>query len=286
MQNVVYPRTGKPILYYHSSLMPRQKVDRLPVIIASFLITIAVFFIGTQYERYFPDTLTLSPTRYYSEPQGGGPPTPGVVEAKTDVADIIEKSIPSVVAIAVTGAISFDDKQIDLEDKKIGSGFFSSKNGYIITNKHVVENTNFSYSIVVDDQKFPVKKIHLDPDHDLALLETDIPNTKPLPFGNSSDLRLGEQVITIGTPYGELPNTVTTGIISGLGRDLSQELFADYKDIIQTDAAINPGNSGGPLLNARGEVIGMNTAVASGGQNLGFAIPVNTITEFLDSVTM
>jgi S1-C subfamily serine protease len=135
-----------------------------------------------------------------------------------------------------------------------------------------------------------VKKIYRDPVNDLAILKIDPPgrDLKPLPLGDSSKLKVGQLVVAIGTPLGEFPNSVTHGIISGLGRGISagspfEGMVERLDDVIQTDAAINPGNSGGPLLNSAGQVIGVNVAMAQGAQNIGFAIPINVVKEMIDN---
>jgi S1-C subfamily serine protease len=255
------------------------------IILFSVLLTVMVFFAGTQYAYLFPDAIPDITRKTYTEPQGGGPPSALETRA-TPVADVVERSLPSVVSIAASGKVDFGGLPLEMEGEKIGSGFIYSDKGYIITNKHVVSEKNLTYSIVVDNKKYAVRTIHRDPKHDLAILETDLISGKPLQLGNTDTVRLGDQVIAIGTPFGELPNTVTTGVISGLKRNLSDTLPAGYEDIIQTDAAINPGNSGGPLLNTRGEVIGINTAIVAGGQNLGFAVPVAELQDFVKTVAL
>jgi S1-C subfamily serine protease len=176
----------------------------------------------------------------------------------------------------------------------IGSGFIVSKEGLLVTNKHVVSDASASYEIVTsDEKKYKVSKIYRDPLNDVAILKIDPgehsdKTLKPVVLGDSSNLQVGQFVIAIGTALGEFRNTVTTGVISGLGRGITAgsafEGYAEKLDnVIQTDAAINPGNSGGPLLNSSSQVIGVNTAVASGGQNIGFALPVNVIKESLSN---
>jgi len=174
------------------------------------------------------------------------------------------------------------------QSRSIGSGFIISKDGLIVTNKHVVSDQEGKYQIVTsNDKKYQVKKIYRDPLNDVALIKIDLSENagnslKPVEVGDSSKLQVGQFVIAIGTALGEFKNTVTTGVISGLGRGITAgDEFAGYVErldnVIQTSAAINPGNSGGPLLNSAGQVIGVNTAVASGGQNIGFALPINVI---------
>lgn len=169
----------------------------------------------------------------------------------------------------------------------IGSGFIVSENGLVITNKHVVDSEG-SYKIITKDgEEHEVKAIHRDPANDLAILETDITNGVPVKLGNSDELKVGQFVIAIGTALGEFRHTVTTGVVSGLGRGIvAGSAFEGYVErldnVIQTDAAINPGNSGGPLLNASGQVIGVNVAVAQGAQNIGFALPINLVKKGID----
>ncbi len=180
----------------------------------------------------------------------------------------------------------------DPEPRNIGSGFIVSSDGLIVTNKHVVSDTTAKYEVVTNsDKRYPVEQIYRDPLNDISILKINPSQNsgqvlKPVQLGNSSNLVVGQFVIAIGTALGEFPNTVTTGVISGLGRGITTGSNLDAKEldnVIQTDAAINPGNSGGPLLNSSAKVIGVNTAVASGGQNIGFALPINNITDSLDN---
>lgn len=180
------------------------------------------------------------------------------------------------------------------QPQSIGSGFLISSDGMVVTNKHVVSDTGAKYQIITsNDKKYTVQKIYRDPLNDIALLKIDANensgNTlKPIDMGDSSKLQVGQYVIAIGTALGEFRNTVTTGVISGLGRGITAgspfEGFAEKLDnVIQTSAAINPGNSGGPLFNSSGQVIGVNTAVSQSGQNIGFAIPINVIKDSLSN---
>ena len=175
--------------------------------------------------------------------------------------------------------------------RDIGSGFIIDKSGLIVTNKHVVADSRAKYRVITkNDKEYKVKEIYRDPANDLAILKID-PGTselKPVELGNSDNLKVGQFVIAIGTALGEFRHTVTTGVISGLGRGITAgsplEGYVERLDnVIQTDAAINPGNSGGPLLNSAGQVIGINVAVAAQGENIGFAIPINVIKEAIDN---
>jgi len=258
----------------------------LRIVLFSVLLTVLVFFAGTQYAYRYPDVIPDLTRPTYTAPQGGGPPDLSS-SSEAAVADVVERSLPSVVSIAASGKVSFGGLNLRMDEEKIGSGFVLSKKGYIITNKHVVMDPDLTYSVIVgNDKKYAVNNIYRDPKYDLAILATDFAGGIPLRLGDATRLRLGDRVIAIGTPFGELPNTVTTGVVSGLGRNLSDTLPPGYENIIQTDAAINPGNSGGPLLNTRGEVIGINTAIAPGGENLGFAIPATALKQFIETTNL
>jgi serine protease Do len=158
-----------------------------------------------------------------------------------------------------------------------GSGFIINSSGQILTNSHVVDGADTVTVTLKDGRTFDGKVLGEDPVTDVALIKINADNLPILPLGNSDVLQPGEAVIAIGNPLG-LNNTVTSGIISATGRSGNEIGASDKRvDFIQTDAAINPGNSGGPLLNIRGQVIGMNTAIIRGAQGLGFAIPINTV---------
>jgi S1-C subfamily serine protease len=216
------------------------------------------------------------------------------------VTQVVEKSLPSVVTIGITqtarNSLQLNPfspfrriPQQKPTERNIGSGFIVQSDGLIITNKHVVADTDAKYTVLTNDKKkFNVEKIFRDPLNDLAIIKINATNLKALPLGDSSNLKLGQLVVAIGTPLGEFTNTVTTGIVSGLGRGITAgspfEGFVEKLDnVIQTDAAINPGNSGGPLLNSKGQVIGISTAIASDSQNIGFAIPVNVVKDLIES---
>lgn len=180
------------------------------------------------------------------------------------------------------------------EPQDIGTGFILTDQGLIVTNKHVVSDPQGKYLVVTsDDKKYNVQQIYRDPLNDVALLkinpsENQGTTLKPVDLGDSAKLQVGQYVAAIGTALGEFRNTVTTGIISGLGRGITagspfEGSVERLDNVIQTDAAINPGNSGGPLLNSKGQVIGVNTAVSSSGENIGFAIPINIIKDSLDN---
>ncbi len=227
------------------------------------------------------------------------------VEEESTVISAIEKSVPSVVTVSINATVSRPDSfEIDPFDffsprlvpgqrrqieRNIGSGFIVSSDGLVITNKHVVSNTDASYKVLTNDKKtYDVEKIYRDPLNDLAILKINATGLKPIELGDSSKLKLGQMAIAIGTPLGEFTNTVTKGIISGLGRGITAgSAFEGYVEkldnVIQTDAPINPGNSGGPLVNSSGAVVGVNTAIADSGQSIGFAIPINVVKSLIEN---
>ncbi len=175
-----------------------------------------------------------------------------------------------------------------LQEIGAGSGFFISADGLILTNKHVVSDSSASYTVITSDgKKYDAKVLAQDPTNDLALVKINIQNAPFLKLANSSQLQVGQHVIAIGNSLGQYQNTVTSGIISGIGRSITAGSDTggseDLSGVIQTDAAINPGNSGGPLLNIAGQVIGINTAIDQQGELVGFAIPANEIAKAVAS---
>lgn len=161
-----------------------------------------------------------------------------------------------------------------------GSGSIIDTKGHILTNHHVVANAQKLEVTLADGSKWPATLIGSDPDNDLAVIKIDAPKEKLkiIPMGDSKNLRIGQKVLAIGNPFG-FERTLTTGVVSSLGRTIRSEVGTLIEEVIQTDAAINPGNSGGPLLNSDGEIIGINSAIISptgGSVGIGFSIPVNT----------
>jgi serine protease Do len=168
--------------------------------------------------------------------------------------------------------------QRKFKQRSLGSGFIISKDGYILTNNHVVEDADEVKVTLSDEKTYDAKIIGTDDRTDLAILKIEVDHDLPIvPLGDSSKLEVGDWVIAIGNPFG-LERTVTAGIVSARGRVIGS---GPYDDFIQTDASINPGNSGGPLFNLQGEVVGINAAIVAGGQGIGFAIPVNMAKDLL-----
>ena len=189
--------------------------------------------------------------------------------------EIFEKTEESVVQVNVRA------NDATSKPGSMGSGFVYSDKGYIITNNHVVDDAGKVTVTFLDGESYTAKIIGTDPDLDLAVLKVEVGATylQPIPMGDSSQLKVGEQITAIGNPFG-LSGSMTSGIISQMGRLLPQDSGYSIPDVIQTDAAINPGNSGGPLLNMNGEVVGINTAIQSAtGEftGVGFAVPSNTV---------
>ncbi|HIJ55154.1 MAG TPA: DegQ family serine endoprotease [Deltaproteobacteria bacterium] len=169
----------------------------------------------------------------------------------------------------------------DFKQRSLGSGFIIDREGYIVTNNHVIDAADQITVKLSNNKEYDAKLVGRDPKTDLALIKIKgASDLKPLPMGDSEKLKVGSWVVAIGSPFG-LEQTVTAGIVSAKGRIIGSGPFDDF---IQTDAFINPGNSGGPLINMNGEVIGINTAIAAGGQGIGFAIPMNLAKGIIDQL--
>jgi S1-C subfamily serine protease len=190
---------------------------------------------------------------------------------------VYKKALPSVVNITST-AVAFDFFYGPVPQQGQGSGFILDKQGHILTNNHVIDNAQRVEVTLYDKHKYKATVVGVDKGHDLALLLIDAPNLQPATLAESTGLTVGQRVYAIGNPFG-LSGTMTRGIISAI-RSIRGPNNNPIEDAIQTDAAVNPGNSGGPLLNSRGEVIGITTLIANNGADqssgIGFAIPVNT----------
>lgn len=204
-----------------------------------------------------------------------------VAPDETDLASIAKKVSPSVVSIVTRQTSGSGYFQQDMQGA--GTGIIISKDGYVLTNKHVVNATRSVQIVASDGTRYEnVKMVGADPLNDLAFLKIEGVSDLPVAeIGDSGTVRVGQRVLAIGNSLGQYQNTVTSGIISGLGRpvtaasDSSGTSVESLTDLLQTDAAINPGNSGGPLINVAGQVIGINTAIVSDAQSIGFAIPIN-----------
>jgi S1-C subfamily serine protease len=202
-----------------------------------------------------------------------------ITEDEKNNISVYEKVADGVVNVTST-AVQMDFFFNAFPTQGSGSGSIIDTKGHILTNHHVVADAQKLEVTLADGSKWPAKLVGSDPDNDLAVIKIDAPKEKlrVISMGDSKNLRIGQKVLAIGNPFG-LQRTLTTGIISSLGRTIRSEVGTLIEDVIQTDAAINPGNSGGPLLNSDGEIVGINSAIISpsgGSVGIGFAIPVNT----------
>jgi len=245
-----------------------------------------------------------------------------LLEEESATIDVVKKVNPSVVSIVITkelkniysstGPSSLDDlfefgwpfgfqfEQPEQPEQPEsgsgrktevggGTGFIVSEDGMILTNKHVVLDEEAEYSVITNDgQTYEAKVLAKDTMNDLALLKIEASGLTPLVLGDSDKIQIGQTVIAIGNTLSEFRNTVTRGVISGIGRRVEAGGSMGFSEVIeqaiQTDAAINPGNSGGPLVNLKGEVIGINTAISGSGQLIGFSIPINEAKRVIESV--
>lgn len=210
-----------------------------------------------------------------------------ITKTEGDIANVVSKVSPSVVSVLTQSqaATPYGAAKQD----GAGTGIVVSKDGYVLTNKHVVNNTATVSVVLSDGTNYDnVKVVGTDPLNDVAILKIpNVTNLTAAELGDSSTVRVGQSVIAIGNSLGQYQNTVTSGIISGTGRPISAQAgnsVENLTDLLQTDAAINPGNSGGPLLNLQGQVIGINTAIIQNAQGIGFAIPINATKGILKGV--
>jgi serine protease Do len=238
------------------------------------------------------------------------------VEKTATVADMVAHANPAVVSIVATKDVPVYERVYEeyepfggifggriavprlrergTEEQEVGggSGFVVNDAGLIVTNQHVVSDTKASYAaLFADGAKYPVSVLARDDILDIAIVRVSEQPEKPLPhleFGNSDELRLGQEVVAIGNALAEFDNTVSSGVISGLSRSITARgrggAAEELERVIQTDAAINPGNSGGPLLDMRGRVVGVNVAASLNAQNIGFALPINVVAQIVRSV--
>lgn len=217
----------------------------------------------------------------------------------SDMIDAVEKISPAVVSVSVFDDIGIVDSSFRLSYQEAeissGTGFIVSSDGLILTNKHVVNDKDSGYLVLFDDgAEYSAELVSTDPYDDVAVLKINVPEGEEVmfstvKFGDSSELKVGQRVFAVGNALAEFGNTVTFGIVSAIGREIVAHndfgsVVENLSGLIQTDAAINLGNSGGPLVNMKGEVIGMNVATVEGGSGIGFAIPVNDLKPILKSV--
>ena len=230
-------------------------------------------------------SLTFSVLTQAAEPARAAPEYLSFkTEDEANSTEIYRRASPAVVHVTNTALKrSFFNRNVREVAQGTGSGFVWDKNGLIVTNYHVIRNANRLIIELYDKSQWEAQIIGVAPEKDLAVLRIDAPPEVlfPLPMGDSSELEVGRKVLAIGNPFG-LDTTLTTGVVSALGREIDAPNNRRIRNVIQTDAAINPGNSGGPLLNSLGQLIGVNAAIYSpsgASAGIGFAIPVNTVKE-------
>ena len=210
---------------------------------------------------------------------------------RTPVVALVEKVAPAVVNISAESTVREADPFFgrfglgtERQAQSLGSGFIVDRNGIVVTNAHVIEGASRITVTLLDGREIEADLLGSDRDADIAVLKVKASGLPAVPLGHSSDLMIGETVVAIGNPFG-LSNTVTTGVLSAVGRTVPSErgerLFTDF---LQTDASINPGNSGGPLVNIQGDVIGINSAIISGATGIGFAIPADRARRVVDDL--
>jgi Do/DeqQ family serine protease len=276
------------------------------IVLASLFVTVG-FIGGLVLTGRMPDAQqsvaqTPDSAEAAAQPSRSGSPAAAVMPDLTGAAQLAIASVPNISSTQVVRRSNspfadnpffrdfFGDSPFGYRDrleKSLGSGVVVSSDGFVLTNNHVIGDVRAEVSVTLPDKReVPAKIIGVDEATDLAVLKIDARNLTALPWGDSSKLKVAEWVLAIGNPFGVLNQTVTLGIVSATGRSLAGRL-ATYEDFIQTDAAINRGNSGGALINSRGELVGINTAIFSetgGYQGVGFAVPSNLVKHVMNEL--
>jgi serine protease Do len=230
-------------------------------------------------EQGFASATFAAPSANAVTTGSGSSPAP-LGSSTEDISAVVAIAKPSVVTITANGLSSSGLSPFQIPTTGVGSGVILTTTGYILTNHHVVAGSQTLSVKLADGREFPATLVKISDSTDLALIKIDATGLVAATIGNSGALRVGQTAIAIGSPLGTYTETVTKGIVSGLNRDITvtdeeTRRPSQLHGLIQTDAAINPGNSGGPLLDASGAVIGIDTAVATSAEGLGFAIPIS-----------
>lgn len=267
-------------------IQPRNSGRPFRMLLAVILATFAAYWAGSRWGQRQPVGVAAVPFETKPGPGGGPAGGPAGAPANTALSDeeqinvrVYRQTSPAVANIA-TRAVEYDFFMDPVPVEGAGSGFVIDPRGYILTNFHVVQQAETIEVVLGDQSRFPAKFVGADPRNDVALLKID-PKGRTLvalPLGDSSALQVGQRVLAIGNPF-RFQSTLTTGVVSALGRTVQTSETTFIDEAIQTDAAINRGNSGGPLINSRGEVIGINSAIytpTGTTAGIGFAIPINT----------
>ena len=275
MSHSFYPVTREPM---HPRASGESTLTKLLAVLL-LLVAGALVYTVVQQRRMAPRYVSFEPKPVAQRPDD----KLGADEQAT--IDIFKRFHHSVVHVtSLTKQMNAFTMNVAEVPQGLGSGFVWDQDGHIVTNFHVIGEGNAASVTLDDGTTYPAKLVGAAPDKDLAVLKIDAPPQKlvPLPIGTSSNLQVGQKVLAIGNPFG-LDQTLTTGVISGLGREI-EGIVRPLHDMIQTDASINPGNSGGPLLDSSGRLIGINTAIKSpsgGSAGIGFAVPVDTINQIV-----
>jgi Do/DeqQ family serine protease len=281
-------------------------IQRAVMVVCAVAFTLAAGLVLTGRMRMAEETSAAPlPVSLQSQPAAHAQPAPAIAGGMPDLTGIAQRAIGSVTNISSTQVVRtpnspfandpffrffFDDRNDafgyrESRAQSLGSGVVVSADGYVLTNNHVVAEGAEVSVTMPDKRELRAKVVGADEATDIAVLKVDATNLPVMPWGDSSKLKVAEWVLAIGNPF-QLNQTVTLGIVSATGRSLEGRL-ATYEDFIQTDAAINPGNSGGALINARGELVGINTAIFSetgGYQGIGFAVPSNLARHVMDDL--
>ena len=272
--------------------MLRRPLAVLLLLVTGFLAGLVV----TGRLRSAEDAIAAQP----NAPAAQARPSMATAQGLPDLTSIAERAVSAVTSITSTSTIRsplandpfyrffYGDQMLERQEQSLGSGVIVSADGYVVTNNHVVDpgGSRPQVSVILADKReFTARIVGTDPQTDLAVLKIDAGNLPTIGWGDSSKLRVAEWVLAIGNPFGVFSQTVTLGIVSATGRTV--EGLSAYEDFIQTDAAINRGNSGGALINARGELVGINTAIYSetgGYQGIGLAVPSNLVRRTLEQL--
>jgi S1-C subfamily serine protease len=266
--------------YDPSWLPPQQRPPRRESLILRFGFPILCVLVGFFIYRYWFDRGTVSYESRLVQARGE------LAQDEKATIELFKKSSPSVVNITtLKRARGFRSRSVFDMPAGTGTGFLWDDAGHVVTNFHVVQGASGADVTLSNHETYSASLVGTAPEYDLALLRINAPKSKlpPIPIGTSSDLQVGQRVFAIGNPFG-LDQTLTTGIVSALGRTIQGVTGRDIEDVIQTDAAINPGNSGGPLLDSAGRLIGVNTAIYSpsgASSGIGFAVPVDTVNRII-----
>ncbi len=285
------PHFPPPAVANSASTTPRpRRTAGLGTVVAVSLLSAVIASGGTAVAvRELVPAPTAAPAAAAADPAATTTSATTTVTS-SDLTDIVARARESVVTITADGISTQGFSPFGEPVSGVGSGIILSSDGYILTNRHVVEGAQTLTVELDTTEQLPATVIEIAADEDLALIKVDVTGLTAATIGDVSAIQVGQTAIAIGSPLGTYTETVTRGIVSGLGRtitvrDESTGRPTTLEDLIQTDAAINPGNSGGPLLDAGGAVIGINTAVASTAEGLGFAIPIDRAASLITRAT-